>query len=198
MNTYNRSISSPSSDTLVRRPGKATQELMSLGRRFGWEFVILGSALFPERPVRLDNWLVVPAQEDPTPVPVRTMERIQAIYAAGIRPKGFVVVHEAPRYLAAPPQSKTTTLLLPTPRAEKTIPQPQPEPITPEKKPQKSQATEVISALGTIVKVVGMLVGSLVFFIFPAMLVGLAAIDPIVIAVMDDDSWVEIDRWYIE
>ena len=31
--------------------------------------------------------------------------------------------------------------------------------------------------------------------IFPMLFIGLLALDPIVVAVMDDASWIEIDRW---
>ena len=41
----------------------------------------------------------LPAQLDSTHIPARALERVQAIYAVGLRPQGFVVVHEAPPLL---------------------------------------------------------------------------------------------------
>src|SRR5687767_14072640 len=78
-----------------------TQQLVSLGRARGWDFTVLGQAPLPTQPVRLSKWLIVPAEQDTSPIPARALERVQAIYAAGLRPKGFVLVHEAPMALSS-------------------------------------------------------------------------------------------------
>ncbi|MDH3943341.1 MAG: hypothetical protein OEV06_04515, partial [Anaerolineae bacterium] len=76
-----------------------TQKILDFGRDQGWQVQPLGRAPLPDQPVHLGRWLIIPAEQDTTPVPARSMERIQALFAAGVRPKGFVVVHEAPPLL---------------------------------------------------------------------------------------------------
>ena len=84
-----------------RQPSQAARALLRLGRQRGWDVTVLGQAPLPAEPVRLGDWLVVPAQQDDSPMPERTQRRVQAIYASGLRPQGFVVVHEAPKLLPA-------------------------------------------------------------------------------------------------
>jgi len=153
-----------------------TRQIFSLGEQKGWDFNLLGQAQLPQEPVHLDQWLIVPASQDSSEIPSRSYQRIQALFANGIRPKGFVVVHEAPRLLRAP----------------KIVPQPTyQERFYPEiEKPQSvTNPTDVLASivssalLGTFVTILGTL------------FLGLAMIDPIVVAVMEDGCWVEIDRW---
>ena len=77
-------------------------QLLALGRQRGWAFTHLGNAPLPDCPVYIGDWMLVPAQQDTNPIPKHTQERVKAIYAAGIRPAGWVVVHEAPPLLADP------------------------------------------------------------------------------------------------
>lgn len=82
-----------------------TQLLLDVGYRNNWEFFFMGNAPIPTQPVRVGDWLIVDAQEDQTRIPRKTMHRIQTIYAEGIRPKKWILVHEAP-YLLSPPKEK--------------------------------------------------------------------------------------------
>ena len=86
------------------------QQVVTLGRQQGWNCAVLGQAPFPNEPVRLGDWLIVPAHQDSSLVPARALERVQAIFSAGLRPKGFVVVHEAPKLLSAPVQDQPSRL----------------------------------------------------------------------------------------
>lgn len=79
-----------------------TELLMNVGDRNNWNFVNLGKAPIPEQPIRAGEWLILSAMEDNSPIPNRTMQRIQTIYQQGIRPLSWVVVHEAPLLLSAP------------------------------------------------------------------------------------------------
>ena len=88
--------------------------LMDVGDRNNWNFVNLGKAPIPEHPVRAGDWLILSAMEDDSPIPNRTMQRIQTIYQKGIRPLSWVVVHEAPLLLSAPkPEKEKKPHLLP-------------------------------------------------------------------------------------
>ena len=77
-------------------------QLLDLGRRQNWLFAYLGKAPMLTRPKRVGNWLLVPAQLDSSPLPESAWQRIQTIYAEGIQPAGWVVIHEAPLLLPAP------------------------------------------------------------------------------------------------
>ena len=157
-----------------------TQELLSLGQENGWPVQVLGKAPMVTHPVRAGKWLLVPATIDSTPLPDRTMERLQALYNASIRPQGFVLVHEAPLQLSSP---------------------------TPIEEPKKDQ--QLLRKIGSAALGLGVLTGSLAaglvvavvggLLILPAGLLAAAVvIDPILVAVMPDNIWVEIDRWDVE
>lgn len=89
-----------------------TQLLLDVGYRNNWDFIHLGKAPIPTQPVRVGDWLIVDAREDQTRIPRKTMHRIQTVYAEGIRPESWVLVHEAP-YLLSPPKEKKKTRLVP-------------------------------------------------------------------------------------
>lgn len=165
-----------------------TRGVMTLGHQRNWNFVVLGRAPMPDEPVRLGEWLIIPAHQDSSLIPVRTQQRVQAIFAAGLRPKGFVLVHEAPYILPAPSQTG--------PDIQRTISMPD---VTP-------TLTAAINALGILGKVavitsgVAALSVAAVFLtsilaIPAALAIGAIVLDPILIAVTEDNYWIEIDRW---
>jgi len=158
----------------VPHPSYAAGRLVALGTAHYWPFQVLGRAPMVAEPVRLGDWLLIPAQQDSTAIPPRAMNRIHAIFAAGIRPQGFVVVHEAPMLLKAPAAA-----------------QPQPRPLAvnisvPDSTP------DFAAALGTGLS-------ALASIIFPMMMfAAVAIVDPILVTVTEDGYWVEIDRWDTE
>jgi hypothetical protein len=159
------------------------QELMTLARQEAWDFAVLGQAPMPKQPIRLQDWLVVPAEQDTSEIPERALERVQAIFATGIRPKGFVLVHEAPMQLPAP-QGGERPILEPRWTLD----------------PEHTQ--QVIKGLSfgvtAFARVMVAAVGLVTTVILPAVfLTGAALIDPILIAVTEDDHWIEIDRWWV-
>ena len=152
----------------------AAGRLVALGTAHYWPFQVLGRAPMVEEPVRLGDWLLIPAQQDSTALPPRAMSRIRAIFAAGFRPQGFVLVHEAPMLLKAPP-----------------APQPQPRTLA-ANTPSPDSTADFAAALGTGLS-------ALASIIFPMMMFAAAAIvDPILVAVTEDSYWIEIDRWNTE
>ena len=153
-----------------------TQQVIALGEREGWHSAFLGRAQLPSEPVHLENWLIVPAAQDSSELPLRTYRRVQTLFANGIRPQGFVVVHETPRLLGRSSRE-------PEPAARRTAPRFQGNSET------GSSVTQTL--LSAVTKAV---VGSLPF-LFGTIALGMAMIDPIVAAVMEDGSWIEIDRW---
>jgi len=146
------------------------QQFLSLGDQLGWHTEVLGKAPMLKEPVRLQDWLLVPAHEDTTELPRRTMKRIQTIYTQGLRPQGFVVVHEAPLQLAAP------------------------KPVIQEKQSFEWEGGGKV--LGAIAKVLGTI--ALGTMLLPlGLLAGLVMLDPILVAVTQDGYWIEIDRWQV-
>jgi len=88
-------------------PSTAARQVFTIGRQQGWMFNYLGKAPIPERPIHIKDWLIIPALQDNSEIPPRAMERIQAIYASGYQPAGWVVIHEAPKLLEAPKSIET-------------------------------------------------------------------------------------------
>ena len=155
-----------------------SQGLLTLGRQRNWEFNILGQAPLPSHPIHLQEWVIVPAQQDSSPIPARTLERIQAIFEIGLRPQKFVIVHEAPKLLAAPKEVEPEPDISPS--------------IMPEAKPL---ITGLLGAMAVAVP----LAAAVASMIIPATLaVGAVLLDPILVAVTEDDTWIEIDRWWNE
>lgn len=160
--------------------GLDTQKLLIVSQENHWSMQVLGKAPMICQPIRVKKWLLVPATMDSTALPDKTMQRLHIIYEDGIRPQGFVMVHEAPMQLKGPAD------------------------------PQKPKLDkEALKKIGGAALGLGVLSGSLVvaagiavfgsLLILPAgLLATVALIDPILVAVMPDSTWVEIDRWEIE
>ncbi len=159
-------------------------QLLALGERNGWPFQYLGQAPIPTNPIRAGNWLLMPAQQDNSRIPTRTYQRIQAIYAQGLRPKGFVVVHEAPMQLTAP-KTKEISQIEPRSKTKSYL------------KVIGAAALGIGAVAGAAVALVSVLVIGGVLLFPVAMVAGAILIDPILIAVTEDDHWIEIDRWSI-
>lgn len=158
---------------------KTAKNLMALGRKQSWAFAVLGIAPMPQEPITLSKWRIVPAHLDTSPIPQHAMERIQAIYAEGIRPEGLVVVHELANQLPASVPDVIDGEVIYRPGYDFTL--------------------DVNKVLDVGLKAVGAIAIAAVTaagIVLPAMFaVGSALLfDPILIAVADG-IWVEVDRW---
>jgi hypothetical protein len=168
------------------------RQVQSLSRRRGWNCAVLGQAPLPTRPVRVGDWLMVPVEQDSSPVPDRALRRVQDVFAAGIRPKGFVVVHEAPKLLSGPSEERSESLRMGA----------LPEQL-------RSKLKTVAAGMGTLglalVAIPGLAVLAVAALALAAMVMvpvlliaGAVIVDPILVAVTEDGYWVEIDRWWSE
>jgi hypothetical protein len=154
-----------------------TQRLMMLGQERGWDFMVLGQAPLPTEPVRLHKWLIVPVEQDTSHIPPRALERVQAIYAASLRPKGFVVVHEAPMALSS---ARSNEPHFAFPKLTAVLP-------------------VMEGVLGGVVAAGLVAIAAAITVAVPLTLVaGALLLDPILIAVTEDGDWIEIDRWWNE
>ena len=166
------------------------RQFVALGHERGWRPTVIGRAPVPREPVRLEDWLIAPVHQDSSPVPDRALRRVQDIFAAGLRPKGFVVVHEAPRLLPAPTQQKPKPLRMPV--------------LSDQLRSTLKLAGAGLGVLGAgLVIVTGVAVLAVAalslaaILVVPATLVvGAVVVDPILVAVTEDGYWIEIDRWW--
>jgi hypothetical protein len=162
------------------------RELLGLGRRLTWDVQPLGRGPLLRQSVFVGGWWLVPVAEDKTRIPRRALERVTAIYAAGLRPKGFIVAHEAPAALRSPTEGHRLGQ--------------SPQEVFDQLKQTLSRLVVVdwvrgfsLEALRTWADV--LLMAAKGILIFSGTVLSLALVDPILIAVTEDDYWVEIDRW---
>jgi hypothetical protein len=165
--------------------GNSAQDLVTFGRSQGWDFPVLGYAPLPAQHVHVNGWLIVPAHLDSSPLPARAQQRMDAIFVAGIRPTGWLLVHEAPKLLPA----NVEEVEAPTPN---TI-------LSPKARQQTRSALKavgtVLGGLAVATGTVALAVAAVVAFLPVILIAGLILIDPILVAVTEDGFWVEIDRW---
>lgn len=173
-----------------------TRHLIETGQRHGWDFDVLGIAPVPDGPVKVGNWLLSPARLDTSPIPDRAMERLQTLFAAGVRPVEIILAHEAPMLLTAPAndiqQSEKVGANISLPRWRV---------MQNRLSPKTTAGTVGMIALGAlalpaVAAVALVAVAGIALLLSPMMLVGGAlTLDPILIIVTPAGFWVEIDRW---
>lgn len=165
--------------------GNKAQDLVAFGRSQGWDVPVLGHAPLPSTHVLINGWMIVPAHLDNTLLPTRAQNRMDAIFAAGIRPKGWLVVHEAPKQLPAHIEERN----VPTPNTR----------LSPKTWQQARLALKTVGAvlggLAVATGTIALAVAAMVAFLPVVLIAGAILIDPILVAVTEDGYWVEIDRW---
>ena len=153
--------------------------IMTVAETHDWPFRVLGIAPVPARAVYYNQWWLVPVTQDRSQMPTRTLERVQAIFAAGIRPKAFVIAHEAPAQIAPPPDAPQVS------RLEFWASQVAAHSVTALKVTGKVVAV-ALPIIGTILGVSALAVLGLTSVILT---------DPCLIVVTEDDVWIQIDYW---
>ncbi len=181
------------------RVSREAAAVLELGEEKGFGFRVLGRAPMIGEPLFTGDWWVVPAQMDTAPIPAevkpQVIERVRAIYSAGLRPKGWVIAHETPRLLAAP---KVKSGQPPTPWWKRYW-------LTVAARPAAVGALAVaLVVLGPIIAAALMAVLIKVAVVMaailaiPAAVLGLgavSAVDPVLVMVTEDNVWIEIHRW---
>lgn len=169
------------------------QGVLDLGTRRRWNVTVLGYAPMPTDIVHLGDWMIVPAHMDTAPLPKRAWQRVQAIYEAGLRPQGFVVVHETPQLLTSAthkrPRRPTTDDFRAALRG-----------MTRSVALGATKAAPIVwqvaKAAGTVAWMSAKAVGYSTLIAIG--LIAAVLVDPILIAVTNDDCWIEVDRWDTE
>ncbi len=160
--------------------GPQTKQLLTLGEENHWPTQILGRAPMLEEPLRVREWVLMPAILDETPLPEHAIERIHAVYKVGIRPQGFVIVHEAPLQIEIPQTDV---------------------------KPKVD--SDLLKKIGRAALGIGILSGSIAALVGIAILGGVllapigllgaaVVLDPILVVITTDNYWIEIDRWDVK
>lgn len=187
MNTPHRQlVALKATKTLAAWASPEACRFLSVGDEYGWAPAVLGRAPLPAAPVRLKDWLLVPVEQDTSPIPTRALKRVQTLYEAGLRPKGFVMVHEAPALLAAPAR----TLEQSTRHFDVTDSERKSALLA-----AGGGAAAAVATAGALALVVASVVAVAAFALPLFAVAGAVAVDPILVAVTDDDYWIEIDRW---
>ena len=126
-----------------------------------WRFRVVGQGEVPTTPSYKDQWWFIPTSD-----PEHGKDRIEALRRAGVRFKGIVVAHEAPKMLVSPkePDFKIN-----------------PSPSIPASNTSASDlAGGLVMGLALLISVV-----------FQALL-----LDPALIVILEDDTWLEVLTWY--
>ena len=184
-----RSLSTLVVERVALLASPQTRAMVELAQEWSWACPVLGQAPLPVEPVRLGDYLLVPVQQDTSQIPDRALRRVDSLFAAGHRPKGFVVVHEAPKLLPAPTEHRPGTMRMSV--------------LPNQWKPALKLAGTALGVLGTglavvtgVVALAAAAVALAAVLVVPALLtVAAVVVDPILVAVTADGFWIEVDRW---
>jgi len=148
---------------------------IAVGRKHHMRFKVVGFGDVPHEPYYKDEWWFDPLISEST-IPKDALDRLEIIRQAGIRVKGIILAHEAPRILGAP---------------------------GPMKEPKTAQNTKTNDNVGydvlpTLKTVVGVLAGVLGAALAVAGIFFIVAIrlDPALIVVLEDGTHLEVMTWY--
>lgn len=73
------------------------RKAVQIGYENHWRFRVVGTGELPKNSYYKDEWVFVPVE-----APQIAHDRLETLKRSGIRFKGFVIAHEAPRVLTAP------------------------------------------------------------------------------------------------
>lgn len=138
------------------------RKAVQVGYENHWRFRVVGQGDVPKKSFYRNEWVF-----EPVGAPTIAQDRLGALKRSGIRFKGFVIAHEAPRLLSAPATAPKKQIF--------------------ENNPTGNIVPDTSELFSTLMK-------GLVFFmlfIFQA-----ALLDPALIVVLEDGTWLEVMTWY--
>lgn len=159
------------------------RQILRVGVEQNWGFRVLGVAPVPPVPIFHNQWWLVPIEQDHSPIPERALERVHALYASGIRPRAFVIAHEVPLQLRPPANA------------------PQISPLEFWAGRLTEHSVTVLKITGKVLTTVVLPLAVTVLGVTLSAMVGLASValaDPCLIAVTEDNVWIQIDFWMTE
>jgi hypothetical protein len=143
-------------------------EALTVARRNGMTMRVVGQGDVPLEPFYLDEWWYSLVTAEST-IPAEGVRRIETLVKAGIPMKGLVIRHEAPRLLTAPKEEKQVK----------------------RKRADTYVAFEALPLLATILGALGA-----VLAVFGYIFVMAIHLDPALIAVLPDGTYLEVLTWY--
>lgn len=171
--------------TVVQRGGKdrsSVGRVLETGRELGFELNVIGRSYTPVVLQRVGDWWIEPLSGQTTLTP-RARQRLDALLAAGVRPKAVVVFHE----IEQQPRNQPTTSIL---RAARSVARPLP-----------TLAYQTVMATAAHLPLIGRF--ALKVAMWSVVGVGAVALavvsvigsDPCLVIVTEDGYWIEVDRW---
>jgi len=143
-------------------------EALTVAKSNGLTMRVVGQGDVPLEPFYLDEWWYSRVSAEST-IPAEGLRRIQALAKGGVPIEYLMIRHEAPRLLAA---SKT------------------------EKRAAKVKtATDVSFDPFPLLKVILGVLGAIVA-VFGYIFIAAIHLDPAIIAVLPDGTWLEVVTWY--
>ncbi|MEM2126046.1 MAG: hypothetical protein QXQ53_06585 [Candidatus Methanosuratincola sp.] len=135
-------------------------------------------------PIRIGNWVYAPATA--SIIPADAKKRIELILKSGLNPTQIIVGHE----LVEVPQLPGPVVTKPTPLS---IPSIKEIKISPETEEAIIQALVTTGKVAVeLAKITAVGTGMMLY----GLAVALASVDPSVIVVLEDGTWVEVLSWY--
>ena len=145
------------------------RQVLTVARNQHWGFRVLKNEPMISSPVYDDGWWFVPETDNESIIPTKALERVEKLKEMGFKIQGVIIAHEAPKLLA-PPKTQ------------------------PKVQPQKVQAPSI--DVGQVAGVAGSVFVTILTGLFYLMLMAVT-IDPAIIVVLKDQSWVEVYRWHV-
>jgi hypothetical protein len=143
-------------------------EALTVARNNGMTMRVVGQGDVPLEPFYLDEWWYSLLSAEST-IPAEGVRRINALVKGGVPIECLMIRHEAPRLLTAPKEEQ---------KAEKS-------------KTATSPSFRVLPLLGVILGVLGA-----ILTVFGYIFITAIQLDPAIIAVLPDGTWVEVVTWY--
>ena len=145
---------------------------MEVGREHHYRFRVVGTGGMIDEPVFKNGWWYCPESTTPP----EALGRVNVLVQSGLKLQGFIVAHETSNALPAPK-------VAPSPKVSAQV----------KTAPQPTVSTLSSIDLETVVMVALKVAGFLM--LMPLMLFGLA-LDPGVIIVLEDGTWLEVMYWF--
>jgi hypothetical protein len=143
-------------------------EALSVARSNGMTMRVVGQGDVPLEPFYLDEWWYSRVTAEST-IPAEGVRRLEALVKGGVPIDCLMIRHEAPRLLTAPKEEKQAV----------------------KEKPDEIPSFNALPVLEVILGVLGA-----IFAVFGYIFVAAIHLDPAIIAVLPDGTWVEVVAWY--
>lgn len=176
----------------ARLASNEVRAMLHVSDRERWNARVLGRAPMLRQPLRAGDWLLLPLEQDGSAIPHRAVRRVRTLYENGIRPQGYVIIHEAPAYLR--PGSNTAV--------GQDVQQRPAQHLEMEPSVAAGLATAALLlvvvplAASVIAGAVAALAAATVVPAATAGIVAAALVDPMLVAVTEDGYWIVIDEWW--